>query len=156
MAEESREFFLLVETDSYSGNFERELSAFAFGVVDEHAPSSIELPSHATAELEDYFSFWGEAIGVLYSEYGPMPYEIFPDEQGNYTVIRYPLDAWGWEELQASPKYITMLWARLKEAAAQLTYSDERDSNGVPLPIKILGVKCQEEVKVIKVHELSA
>ena len=142
--------FLIVDTDSYSGNFERELCSYAFGVVDEYASSSsnwtpTEEVLEEDPELEDYYSFWQEAIEWVNTEYGRMPEEMCHNQEGQYHSVRLAVGQWAWEELGDNPKYLSLLKTKLEEAASRLTYSNERDEAGHPLPIKILGLRHVEE-----------
>lgn len=92
MIRDADTLYLVIKTDSYTGNFERELMAYVFGIVDEGAEEYTEEEMRIfNRELDEYDFDYRDAIlenydsmrrGRLYSEYHGYFISRSPDDPG--------------------------------------------------------------------------
>lgn len=135
---EYKEFYLLIDIDTYAGNVERQLVSYAFGAVMEHAwdderrdweyssnmsPKTEEL--EADPELDEMINMWREAVIYHYGEYGDTPQEIENREIGSGKwSIRVELGLEFVNEL-LERKHWDFLKRRLDEAAEAMGFRIE-------------------------------
>jgi hypothetical protein len=85
--EQNSKYGIIIETDEYAGNFEREITAWSTGQVGEDDDTGIELAREVVAEIYDLFD---GCVGQESDDNGTYrPCEILDDGFANSVLIHF-------------------------------------------------------------------
>lgn len=85
--ETNKEYGIVIETDSYAGNFEREITAWTTGQIGDDDDTGIELTKGVPAEVHQLFK---PCIGQKPDDHGCYrPCDIYEDGTANSVLIHF-------------------------------------------------------------------
>lgn len=134
-------YSLVIETDQYSGNIERALSGYLFGMCDDHgehiAKDTILMwERDLSEEQKDLLDNYNIHDYRPHDEYGLIPYDICHGrvEPDKYNAVEFYLEEWlfSHENVEHFQKFIAYLKWRTEKPIEYLEFSR------TPVTIKIV------------------
>jgi len=156
---QSKQYSLVITTDNYAGNYERELSTWLMGVYHEHCDAELDRPSYDkwAAENPEHAAALEDVIDCRpYDEYGICPCGLDPH---NTNALEIYLDRYMVEDQDQYAEFITAIKARVgpdliypREVTDYSAYPEKKTKVA---PIKILKIELRT-LTTIESNELIA
>lgn len=123
------EHYLILVTDDYAGNYEREMAGFVFGVSDPDLPRYDEFKDRWTEqERADAALFGGDSelegicSPMIHEEYGPVMVDLDPADSSN-LLVKIEDELWG----EVTPEVIEKVKQRAQRFCEEIYHPPHYD-----------------------------